>query len=357
MKQREIHVRVPKKAARPSLERDVFNRFGLTVSGVFPTDEQRVIRLVYTCPYETESERERYDAFLTWLTRRRPGELSFPLALHEVAPGDGFARMPLPHLEGVHTGGPFVSPDGDEVWKPLDGLPYPNAPRRIPTLEDVALALMAGVVCFPRNWRVELVNGRRWLVRKLARLIPETGGATVSTRAQVLQIEQALRLFNARYWEIGDHLKIAIDAETAEPFILDLSSAHPMGSPTSSGLYKADDTRHFEAWAAEVAGFDDLVQLRRTARMVVSRAAWILGKYGRTHRWVYGSRLHHQDGLWAEADIPGAVFLPVERELSGMHTWVAVPGQLSGEHIARYPLEWAWGPIEYEKEGATKEER
>jgi hypothetical protein len=349
MNQREINVRLP-KSAQLSLELDVSTRFALTVSDVFPTDEKQVIRLVFTCPYETESERMRYDAFLTWLTQRQGQALSFPLALHVVSPGDGFVRMQMARLEGMHTGGPFVSPDGGEVWKPLDGLPYPNAPRRIPTQEDVALALMAGSVCFPRNWRVEMVNGRRWLVRKLARVVPETHAAALVTREQVLQVEQALRLFNARYWEVGDPLRVAIDPASGAPFILDLSSAHRMGSPTSSGVYKADDSRQFEEWAAQVAGYDDIVQTRRAARQVVSRSEWILGKYGRTHRWVYGSPLQHaQDGLCVGAVIPSAVYLPVEKPGTGMQSWVVVPGRLSDELIARYQLQWGWGPIEYER--------
>ena len=344
MDQREIHVCLPRKR-QLSFALDVERRFAWTVSDVFPTEVKQVLRLVYIVPYGTGTERELYDAFLTWLIAR--GEaLQFSLALHTVAPGEGFTRMALPPLEGGHTGGPFVSPDGREAWKPLDALPYLNAPRRIPTQEDVALALMAGAVGFPRNWRVELANGRRWLVRQVARVIPETYAGDLVTRSQVLMVERALRLLNARYWEVGDPLqiKVAIDPDTGNPFILDLSSAHRMGSPTSSGIFKADDTRLFEKWAEEVAGHADLVRLRRAARRVVSRSAWILGKYGRSHRWVYGAPQPP-----SEASIPDAVYLPVEVGELGLHTWVVVPGRLGDDLVAHHHWQWGWGPIEYER--------
>jgi hypothetical protein len=347
MEQRELHICLPQESRLP-LEREVSARFGLTASDTLPTEESQVIRLVFRCPYGTGKTRARYDAFLTWVNQHHREALSFALALHDVSPGEGFARIPLPPLEGVHTGGPFVSPDGVELWKPLDALPYPNAPRRIPTWEDEALALMAGYPCFPCNWRVEVSRGRRWLVRKVARVIHEVTLGSALTREQVLQVEQALRAFNARYWEIGDHLTVAIDPDTGEPFVLDLSNAHPMGSPTSSSVYKADDGRHFEEWVAGVTAHGDLVRLRRAARMVVSQARWALGPYGRTHRWVYSTRLAPQDVLLSGGTIPSVVYVSAQTDAEGVRTWVVVPARLDDALRTRSQLEWGWGPIEYE---------
>src|SRR2546430_12019622 len=94
---------------------------------------------------------------------------TFPLEFHNISPGADFTER----LPGEHTGGPFVNPDGQELWKPLDCLPYPNAPHRVETREATILERLAGTPGFPRNWRVEQANGRRFLVRKRAYLIPE----------------------------------------------------------------------------------------------------------------------------------------------------------------------------------------
>ena len=56
-------------------------------------------------------------------------EITYPLSLGDVTPGDGFTRMEMPltpkgYPEGIHTGGPFLSPDELTVWKPLDCRPY-----------------------------------------------------------------------------------------------------------------------------------------------------------------------------------------------------------------------------------------
>ena len=47
-----------------------------------------------------------------------PSQQRLPFSLREVSPGDGFVRMNLPPGEGVRTGGPFLSPDGQEVYVP-----------------------------------------------------------------------------------------------------------------------------------------------------------------------------------------------------------------------------------------------
>jgi hypothetical protein len=275
-----------------------------------------------------------------------------PLALGDVAPGEGFTRMIIPAAEGRHTGGPFLSPDGTQVWKPLDGRPYPNAGYRVATQEDVVLELMAGIIGFPRNWRVQQAHGRRFLVRRLARVIPETFEVARVTTAHVLQIEQALRLLNAKYWTIGDPLKVAIDPETQEPFVLDLSIAHKMGSPTASPPYKADDSWVFERWASEVVGHSQIVKLRGDARHVVHQIRWVR-EHGRRHWWVYGSPRCAMDEQWPGTALPDAIYVPADEQVTGMRSWVVVPTQISDALVSHYHLVWGWAPIVYKAEVDT----
>jgi hypothetical protein len=272
---------------------------------------------------------------------------TLPLELGEVAPGMGFTRMPMPNYwglqEGVHSGGPFLDPVGKEVWKPLDVLPTPNAQFRVYTHEVEVLTLMEGVVGFPRNWRVEEANGRRFLVRKLAYPIPEVYEASMLTPEKVLAVEAAQRAINAKGWEIGDLvLRIAIDADTYEPFVLDLSAASFVGKAVWPG---ADEHLKFEAWAESIAGRGDLVQFRRHARSVVSSAQWAIA-HGRTHRWVYGSRYRPVESSWA--NIPGALFLDGNKAETDVCTWVVVSSRLPDEVVNGFQLEYGWAPIAYE---------
>ena len=272
--------------------------------------------------------------------------IELPLSLGEVSPGAGFTRMPMPLYwvlpEGVHSGGPFLDPTGVWVWKPLDALPNPAATFRVATYEVEALTLMEGSPGFPRNWRVEEAHGRRFLVRKVAYPIPEVYEASLLTPEQVLSVEAGQRAINAKGWETGDTvLRIAIDPDTYEPFMLDLSAAHFVGKASWLG---ADEHLKFEAWAETVAGAAGLVTLRRHARKVVSSAAWAL-KYGSRYRWVYGSRYRPIHHAWAT--IPDALLLDGNKAVTDIHTWVVVPARLPAEVVNGCQLEYGWAPIEY----------
>lgn len=271
-----------------------------------------------------------------------------PLSLGDVAPGEEFTRMLLPAGEGLHTGGPFLAPDG-YVWKPLDACPYPGATYRVATQEDVVLELMAGTPGFPRNWRVQEANGRRFLVRKRAAVIPETFAASQVRQEQVLHIEQALRALNGKYWTIGDWLEVAIDPDTSEPFVLDLSAVHRMGSPTASSFDKADDWWMFKYWAKEVVDHANLVKLRTDARQVVHHIGWVRA-YGRRHWWVYGSPSCSMNERWPGPVIPEAIYVEADEHATGMQSWVVVPTELDHALVSRYDLTWGWAPIVYEAE-------
>jgi hypothetical protein len=285
------------------------------------------------------------------LMKKKKDKASFerlPLSLGDVAPGEGFTHMLLPDGEGLHTGGPFLAPDG-YVWKPLDACPYPNAAYRVATQEDVVLELMAGTIGFPRNWQVREAHGRRFLVRKRAAVIPETFESSQVTQEQVLHIEQALRALNGKYWTIGDWLKVAIDPDTSEPFVLDLSSAHRMGNPTASSIDKADDWWKFKYWAKEVVDHANLVKLRTDARRVVHHIGWVR-VHGRRHWWVYGSPTRPMNEQWPGSAIPGAIYVEADKQATGMQSWVVVTTELPQVLVSHYQLTWGWAPIVYEAE-------
>jgi hypothetical protein len=69
---------------------------------------------------------------------------TLPLSIRDVAPGPDFTRLtgtrPDGLPDGVHTGGAWLSPDGREVWKPLDARPYANADGHIPASENQTTA-------------------------------------------------------------------------------------------------------------------------------------------------------------------------------------------------------------------------
>lgn len=288
------------------------------------------------------------------------GPWTLPLAIRDVAPGPGFTRPPMAQGEGIHTGGVWVSPEG-EYWKPLDGRPHMNADVHLPTREAECLELMAGTPGFPRNWRVEeageVVAGgrvyrRRWLVRPPARLLPDRD-VTLSLEHNVLPIERGLRELNRRGWELGDHLTVAYDPNEGVPFVLDLSTAHPYYDE----LDRQGDFPAFARWA-EACGFEGLVNLRVAGREVTDLfqvhkdPRWPQreqgGKSGpdMRYRHVYASRNRPINAGWA--NIPGAHYQDADYGPLRVHTWVITPEPLDEETQRAYELTWAWSPVERE---------
>lgn len=264
---------------------------------------------------------------------------TLPLSLSDVAPGPGFSRISPARnwrglVEGVYTGGPWLSPDG-EYWKPLDALPYVNAPHRIETSEADCLDDMAFHPLFPKNWRVETANGRRWLVRPEAWMVDDRSVRDLD-RSQALLIEDGVRALNRRGWGIGDHISLAFDSDD-RLFLLDLSNASQFDPAV-------DDTRcvlAFWQWA----GFTDLACLREAGRSVAGDPL-LLDYYGfpATHKHIYASRSRPISGTWAT--IPDACYLGNDPWLSeAVYTWVLVPAALEDGILERYELTWAWSPI------------
>ena len=145
-----------------------------------------------------------------------------PLSIREVKPHPlavnyrGVRPDGLP--DGFHTGGVYVL-DG-QVYKPLDGRPYPNFDGHVPTMEAEALHALAGLPFFPKNWRIEEHNGRRFLVRPWATIVQPR-----DLEVDMLwRIAEAVNAANLRQWEIGDLITVGRIGD--EWFIVDLSTAH-----------------------------------------------------------------------------------------------------------------------------------
>jgi hypothetical protein len=264
-----------------------------------------------------------------------------PLSIRDKAPHPlafrltGVTANGLP--SGFHTGGAWLW-DG-EVYKPLDGRPYANCEHHYPTQEDTCLLSLQDQPLFPMNWRIEEANGRRFLVRKKAMLIPEVIGYDHFTWKKLLYIEAAIRNMNRLGWEVGDHLALAYD-EASRLFIYDLSCAHPQ---TGVGCYQADDDWRLRAYFANFPLGLRLNLLRENARHILNEQ--ILEPAPRW-RHAYASFNRPIDRLWAT--LPEACKL-VQQQASWEswqpHTWLICKEPLDQDTIDRYELTWGWSPI------------
>lgn len=265
-----------------------------------------------------------------------PARAGLPLALAAVAPGPTFRPLPLPPSEGLHTGGVWVEPGTGSIWKPLDALPYPNAPGRVPTAEADALAAVADHPLFPRNWRVAQQAGRAWLVRPRLQVVPDDMPATALAPPQLAVIEAGLRLLNARGWTVGDALRVALDPATGGPVLLDLSNTHQTAEPDDEWRWWA----YLERLATPAAAA--LHQLRRLAKHLVRRAAWDGGEH------VYTARLLPV-ALPPDARLlpMGAAAVPPRCDLPDRAAWVVAPRPLAADEAAAAGLTWAWSPLPY----------
>ena len=231
--------------------------------------------------------------------------------------------------EGVHTGGPWLF-EG-EVWKPLDCRPYYNADFLSPTDEVEVLEDMAGEPFFPRNWRVEERNGRRWLVRPEAVMVPPSR----LTGEQLLELEQAVRGLNAAGWTVGDEITVGICREDLKYFIVDLSAAarDPL----------ADDFRRVFRFF-EAAGHDWLVKLRWAAHSLIYGFDW-LEEHPDTGEHVYASFNRPVSPTWASLPA-GTLFKSQKRNYDAAipHTWIVTREPLPEEKVRKLELKWAWSP-------------
>lgn len=276
---------------------------------------------------------------------------TLPLTIRDVRPAPYAIRLTGQRADGLpngfHTGGAWLV--DDEVWKPLDGRPYANCEYHYPTDEVEALEAIAGEPLFPRNWRIEEANDRRFLVRKRAHIIGQDVEYHDLSKEQVLLVEQGIREFNRRGWEVNDEIQLGIDPDTYDLFLVDLSTACYRPPEQRKGCYAPNDERRIFCFFKE-CGCDWLVTLREAAYRVISHMEDLLERArkrceGFVH--IYGSFNRPISSLWAS--FPCEVyFVDNERanwEKAIPHTWVVSQEPLDDETIRRYELTWGWSPV------------
>jgi hypothetical protein len=261
-----------------------------------------------------------------------------PLDLISVSPGEGFTYLPLPELEGIHTGGLWRSPDGEQVWKPLDARPYPNSDCRVPTLEADCLSQMKGQPGFIENWSIQQANGRWWIVRPYCKVVGQTFPVEHVTQVMIDQVEIAVRMLNAHHWEAlqCDDLTVAIDPQTQLPFLLDLSNAHPK---TPQGNWKADDSNSLYKWMRSIE-WGRIAELRQHGQSLLHSKEWLnltrFNEQYELHKHVY--RLEQIITVSIEG-----MFVSYKDQ-----TWWVLPFCLTPEQCDQYRTEWAWSPVPYQ---------
>lgn len=271
---------------------------------------------------------------------------ALPLSIRDVNPGPGAIRLtgttPNGLPSGFHTGGAWLI--GDWVYKPLDGRPYANCENHYPTRELEVLELMKGKTLFPDNWREGMINGRHWLIRKKAYLIPEDIPYRELRLNQVLEVEQGVRALNRAKWEINDGIALAVDPDSYQLFLYDLSAAHPMDG---SGCYRADEEWRIKQFF-EQTGFGRIAKLRQHASHLITEITfWKERKQG--YQYVYASFYRPFSTLWASLPMKDQPILVqndrADWENQIPHTWIITTEPIPAEKIKSYELDWAWEPI------------
>jgi len=270
-----------------------------------------------------------------------------PLSIRDISPHPDAIRLTGQRADGlpngIHTGGAWLWQG--EVWKPLDGRPYPNSANHYATQEDDVLELMVGQPLFPHNWRIEERNGRRFLVRKKALILPDDADYDDLDREHLLAIEKAVRNLNRQQWELGDDIALAFDINLGELFFYDLSAAHIQDG---EGCYQADDTQHIYRFFGLCKQAAWLLKLRQNAEHAISYAYHMKDRVA-GYQHVYASFARPISLLWATfpetpllrhndyADWSAAVPL----------TWVITKDLLPESILYSYELIWGWSPIHY----------
>ena len=241
--------------------------------------------------------------------------------------------------DGIHTGGAWLTPEG-EVWKALDGRPYANCEYHYPTKEAEFLEAFKGRPLFPKNWRIETANGRRWIVRKKAYIYEQDKRLQYSNLKlnEVLEVEQSIRYVNQQGWEINDPILLALDLDTYDIFLFDLSSAHKL-----KDAHMANEEWRITQFF-ELCGYDKLKEFRTRSATVLHELRLLSGiELSKEHRNIYASPNRPMSAIWAT--IPNAVYVDGGYPKDNVWTWVITPRPLDEETIYRYELTWGWSPL------------
>ena len=255
-----------------------------------------------------------------------------------ITPGPGFTKLtPRPYRnmpEGIHTGGPWLSPDGQTVWKLRYGGGWKNSQIEIePTEEADCMLVCQGEPGFlPRRaWYDTWSNDWPWLVKPLMRVVEE--GEKIE-RKTALTIERAVRTLNELGWVLNDTLRIAFFE--GKPVILDLSSAAPWNKPKLWHWY--NDQSYVNACFRQ-HGHARLADLREAAASIwfdtplLERAD---ASAGLTH--VYATDC-------IDCDLPPGVEFILAREGKPCKGWVLSPCPIEDEFVFKYELELVTAPL------------
>lgn len=245
--------------------------------------------------------------------------------------------------DGIHTGGAWLH--NNMVYKPLDGRPWINADFHLSTDEEQCLTEMQGQPLFPKNWRIEQINGRRFLVREKAIIISKNGDIEPSqlSAKNLAEVESGIRALNENNWEINDPVSLGIDRDH-QLFLVDLSIAGKV-SPIIQG---ADDYWRFERFC-NLANAPAYPKLRQAGRHYLS-ASWRTRP--ETHEHIYGSFNRPVSLMWAALLRDDQFYLEdAERNFEKRipYTFICSVNPLPVGIIDQYELEWMWSPLKYKK--------
>lgn len=248
--------------------------------------------------------------------------------------------------DGVHTGGAYRV--GDEVWKALDGRPFANATFHETTLEAEALEALQHLPAFPKNWRIETANDRRWLVRPFSMIGGRDFELSDISKDDVLYIEHSVREANRLGWEINDCISVGYDPAGCY-FIIDMSSAN-YTAPGEPFCNDVDDTASIEQFMA-VCGMEHLVTFRKNARDARADYIWKASegsiKERMSYRHVYASFSRPLTLDWARLP-DDAILQHTDAAIWSKQipwTWVFTKKPLPSEMVNSYELRWGWSVI------------
>lgn len=269
-----------------------------------------------------------------------PNPISFATRaeFESVCPGEGFVKMcPRSYEgmpEGVHTGGPWLSPDGKTVWKLAMGGGWVNSKIQIePTDEAKCMAACDGEPGFlPRRaWEFCWSNGWQWIVKPRMTVIEE---GERMTRQTAMTIEKAVRAMNELGWVLNDTLRVGIFEHN--PVILDLSTARFWNKPS---LWKFYDDQIYVNKMLRLHGQKRMADLREAAGSIwfdtplLERAGASAGL-----GWVYATDC-------TDCDLPPWAEFVLAREGKPCKGWVLAPGPIEDEFVFKYELEWVTAPL------------
>jgi hypothetical protein len=245
--------------------------------------------------------------------------------------------------DGAHTGGAWEL--GGEIWKPLDGRPYPNCEFHYATDEEEMLKELSGLPLFPENWRIEERNGRRFVVRTKGLVLGSKDFPhSYLTHEHMETIEAGVRAANERGWEINDEIGIAFDPESYDLYVYDLSACQRM---TGKAAFAADDTSRLLKFFDQV-GWENLAKLRRNGQTQLQNQ---FIEFRFKYRHVYASFNRPFSLMWAS--LPGEIELVHEDRANWSemipHTWILSAEPLPEDKLKSYELKWAWSPIEHQE--------